>query len=563
MREQMRSSEVVGKLPSFVETTLWEFEQRIDQRMHDHFEKLDEWMKARAEEPSLRAAVAEQQELRRALDALEKRVADAESSRAQSKDESVVEMNSELFSNAYSMAIHELLWPTSVSAIVQCTMLVLFTVVTQYILALAFLDAAWLFCFLGQLPMFFDPIETATFYPPSGRAGVGGDQVQLNVVCVVASCLLLGLLMRTDNLTTMVTANPIDCVIDQDWRLCLKHQPLLLVWRVTVALFLWLCWCVRALCVPTMAGIGTGLILASGSNADEIVLNSVAIAFVFDLDDIFYKAATARVRAAYEASPNLPSPLPPPSSTKQSPTSTANWLPAVPVSKWAHSNRPAIDEDDYSILFFSWVIYANDVWCMFTAYAIPAGIHFGGFPFSMGLPYCSVDSLVYCSAANPSNDLGFVYVYNLMMWWLLVRSSVLSLSYVLIVIKHHLRSTEQPTTMRRVLLGFRLAICVGSNTLGAWLMFRVYYFEYFYPFGARGWKLRTASGTELMDCLMQVRRNASCVADASLESTGGEGTYLDLLTNSTYGVWQTHVNTPGWSSDSSSPNFYDIDGIGG
>ena len=70
--------------------------------------------------------------------------------------------------------------------------------------------------------------------------------------------------------------------LDQHWPSCLRRQPLLLLWRVVSAAVLLCVWGVRAVLVPALAGAGAGLALAGSSRADEVVLNSVAIVFVFE-----------------------------------------------------------------------------------------------------------------------------------------------------------------------------------------------------------------------------------------------------------------------------------------
>lgn len=49
---------------------------------------------------------------------------------------------------------------------------------------------------------------------------------------------------------------------------------------------------------PCCAALGTALAFASAGNAQELVLNSVAIGFVFELDDLLYPIVIgARARA--------------------------------------------------------------------------------------------------------------------------------------------------------------------------------------------------------------------------------------------------------------------------
>ena len=59
------------------------------------------------------------------------------------------------------------------------------------------------------------------------------------------------------------------------WRSCL-----MLLWRSVTAILLQAAWAVRVLLVPALCIFGTGMVLAADPNAMDIVLNSVAIAFM-------------------------------------------------------------------------------------------------------------------------------------------------------------------------------------------------------------------------------------------------------------------------------------------
>jgi hypothetical protein len=59
------------------------------------------------------------------------------------------------------------------------------------------------------------------------------------------------------------------------WRSCL-----MLLWRSVTAILLQVAWAVRVLLVPALCIFGTGMVVSSDTNAMDIVLNSVAIAFM-------------------------------------------------------------------------------------------------------------------------------------------------------------------------------------------------------------------------------------------------------------------------------------------
>jgi len=65
-------------------------------------------------------------------------------------------------------------------------------------------------------------------------------------------------------------------------------------------------WCCRALLLPILGGLGTAQAFAGSSSAQDIVLNSVAIGFVYELDDVLYQTLLPeRTRKAYEQKPPL------------------------------------------------------------------------------------------------------------------------------------------------------------------------------------------------------------------------------------------------------------------
>ena len=211
--------------------------------------------------------------------AAERAVADLSANLAADKQNQAENPNNDGLDNAYSYCVHEMLWPRSVPAALFSLFSLFALLLAQAVLAFGFCDASRLEVFLGQLPAFADPIQVSTFYPESARTGVGKDQVAPNVTAITVSLFLLGLLMKRDNLSTLTTAHPLDAVLYQDWRRDEwgKGGLLLLLWRAVAAGVLMVCWGVRSLAMPTLAGIGCALALAATNNTRDIVLNSVAI----------------------------------------------------------------------------------------------------------------------------------------------------------------------------------------------------------------------------------------------------------------------------------------------
>ena len=53
-------------------------------------------------------------------------------------------------------------------------------------------------------------------------------------------------------------------------------------WRVFACTLLQVVWAVRSIFLPVAAAIGTANLMASADTAVDVVLNSIAVAFVFD-----------------------------------------------------------------------------------------------------------------------------------------------------------------------------------------------------------------------------------------------------------------------------------------
>ena len=465
-----------------------------------------------------------------------------------------------VFDNIYSLAVHESMWPTSAAVIFRCLLYSTCVLAAQIVLVQAFLDTAWLGLVLGQFPLFADSISFANFYYTTDVFGIGGDQPAINLYASTTAFLLLGLYMRKDNISTLATAHPIEILFEQDWPRSLRHQPLLLLWRSVAGLILWAAWCVRAMLLPAYAGVGGALALAGSARADEIVLNSVAISFLFELDDMFYTLTRVRTRAAFEKSPLLPSPLP------TLPKAVRYF--ELPTDKWAEEHATPTHPDDSVLRVSSWVIYAVDFISMFGSYAIPCGFHFGGLPFTLGASYLSWDlglwPLPWLEHSqvqwNPANDVFFFgSVRALLKWHIYARCVIFSVTQAILAVKRH---KEQLTSKRgAAVLLLRILLVAGSSVAGAAWLWQFY--ETLNDHWLSGWTTRDHLVDEnpLTDCLMQANRNASCINNPDLSSTVWPPTFA-WATSESYGPWGTAINTAGWSTDPSSESFYGIPGIG-
>jgi len=176
-------------------------------------------------------------------------------------------------------------------------------VVTQLILAYGFYDAAIVLKVQATLDSFRDPLPFSFWY---AHSIVDETQVSmLNCIASVCAIVLLGIYLKNDNEGTLITVCPLEL-------LCLPRaggkaphvfcgSPLGACWRVVAVLIAQACWTIRALLVPVLAGYGTVGAMLNSQNGQDIVLNSVAIGFVLELDEFIYDNLLGKtVRQRYE-----------------------------------------------------------------------------------------------------------------------------------------------------------------------------------------------------------------------------------------------------------------------
>lgn len=474
------------------------------------------------------------------------------------------------YDNIYAVAVHELLWPTKWKQVVRCVFLLAALLVVQWAFTFAFWDASWLLVVLAQFPQYTETIQITNFYPTAAAIGAGGDQLSTNVAMSTAALILLSLYMRRDNLGTMIAAHPIDAILDQDLLAAARTQPLLLAWRVAAAIFLQACWSVRALQVPVYAGIGGALALASSNQAQEIVLNSISIAFIFELDEMIYGLLPKKARARYEVSPRLPQPLPV-FDTVEGRSQTSFQL---PQNKWAAPHELPITPDTGEVRLYSWIVAAVDFMIMWCTYALPSGMGFAGIPFTLGMAYPkdTEDG----KQLNPATDIWFTFIPFNTAWLVIARCVVLTLASVHMTVRRSghllaakgsgstLAATQEPRRCKsrkigRLALFIRLAGIVGCNVLGCLFVLTL---DGFLSIGwFKSWEFDMGDGSELADCMMQPGRNASCINNPALKRTSETCEYMWPVLE-TYGPWGAGVNTPDWSSNASLPQrYYHIPGI--
>ena len=234
-------------------------------------------------------------------------------------------------------------------------------VLTQLVLAYGFYDAAVVLKVQTYtLPAFRDPLPFSFWYMDSI---VPGTQIAaLNCIASVCAIVLLGIYLKNDNEGTLITVCPLELLCLPGAGGALPHAwsggPLAACWRVPIILVAQACWCIRALLVPVLAGFGTvGAMLNSQNGQDStgsmarshdrwvahsllvplspclfahpersgpplvprppplplfcrvhhpspsaVVLNSVAIGFVLELDEFIYDNLLGKsVRLRYES----------------------------------------------------------------------------------------------------------------------------------------------------------------------------------------------------------------------------------------------------------------------
>ena len=181
---------------------------------------------------------------------------------------------------------------------------------TQLILSYAFFDAGWLSSYSSSLPTYTSSVGVLNFY--HGKTVVLEDDHQpaINFISALLALFLLAAgPLRDDVVQTFLTPQPIDRLLYRKGASAMSRsewcRDLLLVLPMQ---FAWLC---RSLIAPTFAALGTAIAMSNAGSAVDIVLNSVAIGFIFELDDALYSVfLNNKARRAFENSePDLSSPL--------------------------------------------------------------------------------------------------------------------------------------------------------------------------------------------------------------------------------------------------------------
>jgi len=166
------------------------------------------------------------------------------------------------------------------------------------------------------LPPFKQVIDWSLFSPDT----VWNTEPLLNVFTSVVALFLLALQSHEQDRETLSACSPlVDAVLMRPTRsdgsivgsIVGRETMGAMLRRYGLAALLQFFWSIRVASVPVLALQGSAMLFASLPSAADIVLNSLAIAFVFELDSLLYATMlTSSQRTRYEESmEQSPSPL--------------------------------------------------------------------------------------------------------------------------------------------------------------------------------------------------------------------------------------------------------------
>jgi hypothetical protein len=187
--------------------------------------------------------------------------------------------------NLYSYCVFTISRSHSPSKLVR-SWLFLFVVlpILQLTLAFGFYDTSLLQWVLADSPCTQDVVDLSMFYLTK-RTDSGVPRI--NVVVSLVAIFMLCFYMKDDSNGTLSSCIASECVPSASIREVGR------TWAFRLLPLHW-GWAVRAVAMPVYAGCGSAISFAAASGADGIVLNSVAIGFVFELDDLFCGFASVR-----------------------------------------------------------------------------------------------------------------------------------------------------------------------------------------------------------------------------------------------------------------------------
>ena len=166
-----------------------------------------------------------------------------------------------------------------------------------------FYDAAWLSVYQGHTNLLGGPLSEASFYADNSIADEesGNALPTVNVIASIIGLLLLCQQMHSKMFETLRQPPPLILLL----KAVKSKSRAERAWHIFACCLLQAVWIVRNLYVPVAAGLGTANLMASSDSAVDVVLNAVAVGFVFDLDDMAYETLLSpRDKQAYLAAPS-------------------------------------------------------------------------------------------------------------------------------------------------------------------------------------------------------------------------------------------------------------------
>ena len=192
--------------------------------------------------------------------------------------------------NLYSYSVEMLLNPEACDSTAMLSLKLIGMVIAQILMAFGFFDAAWLALSFESTNLLGDRLSFASFYPHSHIAWNNEAHPWINVLTSAIGMMLLCQAAHKENCDTLLTMPPLVVLLYQcldgsaeKWSLSRR------LWQVVACVLLQCAWCVRALFVPIAAGLGTAMTLAASDAATEVVMNAVAVAFLFEMDEMAFE----------------------------------------------------------------------------------------------------------------------------------------------------------------------------------------------------------------------------------------------------------------------------------
>lgn len=207
----------------------------------------------------------------------------------------------------YSYCVETLLYPESATQAFTTVLRLLTLTFLELTFSFGFFDAGWMNVYRGTTNLLGGPVANSVFYPEASiaYAAAGNAVPTVQVLTSASGILLLTTVVHRDNTTSLRTMPPL---VMLPYLLADGATSARRLWLVVACVLLHLEWCIRCLFLPVATLLGTALALASADSALDVVLNAVAVGFLYDLDSMAYATLlTPRKRRAYKA---RPSPLP-------------------------------------------------------------------------------------------------------------------------------------------------------------------------------------------------------------------------------------------------------------